>query len=70
LAWEDFLSNGSAAFGTGLGRMSFDFNTLTLAQQKALHAFLEQEVGTREPTPGLLAFLRVRAQHDWAPPFL
>jgi hypothetical protein len=68
-AWEDFLSTGSAKFDTGQDRREFDFNTLSMAQQKALLAFLENDLATREPSSGLIAFLRVRAAHDWIPPF-
>jgi hypothetical protein len=70
LAWEDFLSNGSAGFGTGQDRREFDFNTLPIAQQKALLAFLESDLATRESPQGLLSFLRVRADRAWTPPFL
>ena len=68
-AWEDFLSTGSAVFGVGRDRLEFDFNTLHVTKQKGLHEFLERDVGKRQPTPGLLDFLRVRASCGWTPPY-
>jgi hypothetical protein len=69
-AWEDFLLTGSARFGTAEDRRNFDFNTLSIAQQKALLAILESDLATCEPSSGLLSFLRVRAERVWTPPFL
>ncbi|HRI70561.1 MAG TPA: CPCC family cysteine-rich protein [Polyangium sp.] len=70
VSWEEFLSTGSGVFGSGPNRREFDFNTLSVTQQQHLHAFLERVVATEEPPPGLLRFLRVRAGHDWQPPFI
>jgi hypothetical protein len=69
VSWEDFLSTGSAVFGSGPDRREFDFNTLTMSQQQQLHALLQRLVGAHEPPPGLLNFLRVRAAANWKPPF-
>jgi hypothetical protein len=69
ISWEDFLSTGSAVFGSGPDRREFDFNTLTLSQQQQLLALLEGLVGAHEPPRGLLNFLRVRAAANWKPPF-
>lgn len=68
-AWEDFLWTGSTIIDEGRDRLEFNFNTLTVTQQKGLHAFLERVVGMRQPTPGLLGFLRVRASCGWTLPF-
>ena len=67
-AWEDFISNGTAVIGPPRAR-EFDFNEMTVAQQRQLHAFLEGDLGAQEPVPGLLGFLRVRAARQWIPPF-
>lgn len=64
-AWDDFLATGSAVIGAHDQRREFEFNDLTLEEQKRLHAFLEEEFGTHEPPPGLLRFLRVRAHAGW-----
>ena len=69
VAWEDFLSTGSAVYGAGRDRLEFDFNTMTVTQQKGLHEFLERDIGMRQPTPGLLDSLRVRASCGWTLPF-
>src|SRR5215831_11562217 len=58
-AWEDFLANGTAAFGPARSRQEFDFNTMTVTQQKRLWEFLEDDSATREGKPALLQFLRV-----------
>jgi hypothetical protein len=68
-AWGDFLSTGSAVFRVGREYREFDFNTMTIEQQKGLHRFLERELGMQQPTSSLLRFLRVRASYDWTPPF-
>jgi len=68
-SWEDFLSTGSAVYGPARDRQEFDFNTMTIDQQRRLHEFLENDLGTRERIPGLLGFLRVRASQDWTPPY-
>jgi hypothetical protein len=67
-AWEDFLSTGSAAFGLRDNPVEFDFNDLSVDEQKRLHQFLEREFGA-DKAPGLLGFLRVRAAHAWIPPY-
>lgn len=69
VSWEDFLSTGSAVFGSGPDRREFDFNTLTLSQQQQLLALLERLVVPDAPPSGLLDFLRVRAAANWKPPF-
>jgi hypothetical protein len=68
-AWEDFISTGSAVIGSRRAWREFDFNEMTVAQQRQLLAFLEGELGAQEPVPELLSFLRVRAARQWIPPF-
>jgi hypothetical protein len=69
VAWQDFLANGCAIVGRKATQREFDFNDLTVEEQRRLHVFLERVHGADEPPPGLLGFLRVRAAHGWVPPF-
>jgi len=69
-SWEDFLSNGTAVFGSRAERQEFDFNVMTIPEQQRLHAFLEQIADPNASSGGLLGFLRVRANRGWTPPFV
>jgi hypothetical protein len=56
--WRRWVAASGRALASG---QEFDFNSMTVEQQRALHAFLEPHADPNLPVSGLLAFLRVRA---------
>src|SRR5262245_49996188 len=55
--WTDFLENGNLHWHESSG---FEFGHLRAGQLAVLHRFLEQEYGTAERCPSLVAWVRVR----------